>query len=152
MDGRFKAVFVVCGLVMLCVLTFVFFAFAPAAERTEADGDLYLMACAVYGEARGESYTGKVAVAAVILNRIKSSEFPSTVESVIYQPSAFSAVADGQINLGTDEECLRACREALGGADPTDGCVYYYNPEIATCEWIRTRTPVITIGNHIFCK
>lgn len=119
---------------------------------TNTDSDLYLMARAVYGEARGESYTGKVAVAAVILNRVKNKSFPNTVSGVIYQPWAFSAVNDGQINMGTNDECIKACRDAMNGWDPTYGCIYYYNPKTATNAWIRSRPVVVTIGKHVFCK
>lgn len=116
-----------------------------------SSSNLYLLSCCVYGEARGESYTGKVAIAAVVLNRVKSSNFPNTISGVIYQPGAFTAVSDGQINLGTNDECTRAAQDALNGWDPTYGCVYYYNPKIATSQWIRTRPIVVTIGNHVFC-
>ncbi|MEG1711330.1 MAG: spore cortex-lytic enzyme [Clostridia bacterium] len=114
-------------------------------------GDLYLMARCIYGEARGESYTGKVAVGAIILNRVKSSSFPNTVSGVIYQNGAFTAVSDGQINLGADDECIRAAQDALNGWDPTYGCIYYYNPRTATNQWIRSRPIIITIGKHVFC-
>lgn len=116
-----------------------------------SSSNLYLLSCCVYGEARGESYTGKVAIAAVVLNRVKSSNFPNTISGVIYQPGAFTAVADGQINLGTNDECTRAAQDALNGWDPTYGCIYYYNPRTATSQWIRTRPVVVTIGNHVFC-
>jgi len=116
-----------------------------------SNSNLYLLSCCVYGEARGESYTGKVAIAAVVLNRVKSSSFPNTISGVIYQPGAFTAVSDGQINLGTNDECTRAAQDALNGWDPTYGSIYYYNPRTATNQWIRTRPVVVTIGNHIFC-
>ena len=116
------------------------------------DSNLYLLSCCVYGEARGESYTGKVAIAAVVLNRVKSSSFPNTISGVIYQKGAFTAVSDGQINLGTNDECTRAAQDALNGWDPTYGCVYYYNPKTATNKWIRTRPVAVTIGNHVFCN
>lgn len=116
------------------------------------DSNLYLLSCCVYGEARGESYTGKVAIAAVVLNRVKSSSFPNTISGVIYQKGAFTAVSDGQINLGTNDECTRAAQDALNGWDPTYGCVYYYNPKTATNRWIRTRPVAVTIGNHVFCN
>ena len=125
---------------------------SSSASSSPANSDLYLMARAVYGEARGESYTGKVAVAAVILNRVKSADFPDTISGVIYQPWAFTAVHDGQINMGTDEECIKACKDALNGWDPTYGCVFYYNPATATNAWIRSRPVVVTIGKHVFCK
>lgn len=112
--------------------------------------DLYLLAKCVYAEARGESYTGKVAVAAVILNRVEHPSFPNTIAGVIYQPWAFTAVYDGQINLEPDQECYNAAQDALNGWDPTYGCIYYYNPETATSEWIYSRQVVTTIGSHVF--
>ncbi|MBR5250743.1 MAG: spore cortex-lytic enzyme [Clostridia bacterium] len=118
---------------------------------TISNSNLYLLSCCIYGEARGESYTGKVAIAAVVLNRVKSSSFPNTISGVIYQPGAFTAVSDGQINLGTNDECTRAAQDALNGWDPTYGSIYYYNPRTATNQWIKTRPVVVTIGNHVFC-
>ncbi|HHT91984.1 MAG TPA: spore cortex-lytic enzyme [Clostridiaceae bacterium] len=111
-----------------------------------------LLARAIYGEARGEPYTGKVAVAAVIINRTKDSRFPKTIAGVIYQPGAFDAVADGQINLQPDQSSYNAARDALNGWDPTYGCLYYYNPQTATNKWIRSLPIVVTIGKHVFCK
>lgn len=116
-----------------------------------SSSDLHLLACLVYGEARGESYTGKVAVAAVVLNRVKNSAFPNTIAGVIYQRGAFTAVDDGQINLGTNDECTRAARDAMNGWDPTYGCLFYYNPVTATSSWIRSKRVVTTIGKHVFC-
>lgn len=113
--------------------------------------DLHLLASCVYGEARGESYTGKVAVAAVVLNRVKNSAFPNTIAGVIYQQGAFTCVSDGQINLGTNDECKRAAQDALNGWDPTYGCLFYYNPLTATSSWIRNKRVVTTIGKHVFC-
>ncbi|MBQ1269674.1 MAG: spore cortex-lytic enzyme [Clostridia bacterium] len=114
--------------------------------------DVYLLARVIYAEARGESYTGKVAVGAVVLNRVRSSAFPNTISGVVYQPLAFTAVADGQINLTPDATSQRAAQDAINGWDPTYGCLYYYNPRIATSKWIYSRPTVITIGNHVFCK
>ena len=116
------------------------------------NSDLYLLSCCVYGEARGESYTGKVAVAAVILNRVKSSKFPNSVSGVIYQQGAFTCVSDGQINLGTNDECTRAAQDAMNGWDPTGGAIYYFNPATATSKWIWSRPQLVTIGKHIFCS
>ncbi len=116
------------------------------------DSDIYLLARAVYGEARGEIYLGKVAVAAVILNRVKDPNFPNSVAGVIYQPGAFDAVSDGQINLTPDEECIRAARDAFNGWDPTDGCSYYYNPKTATNKWMLSKEVTLTVGNHVFCR
>ncbi len=112
--------------------------------------DLYLLAKCVHAEARGEPYVGQVAVAAVILNRVDSPEFPNTISGVIYQPWAFTAVNDGQINLEPNETAYSAAKDALNGWDPTYGCLYYYNPETATSEWIWTRQTVVTIGKHVF--
>lgn len=115
-------------------------------------GEINLIAKAVYGEARGESYTGQVAVAAVILNRVESSSFPNTVSGVIYQNGAFDAVSDGQINLTPNETALKAARDAAAGWDPSNNAIYYYNPKTATNSWIRSRPIVATIGSHVFCK
>ncbi|MGN0817455.1 MAG: spore cortex-lytic enzyme [Candidatus Coproplasma sp.] len=112
--------------------------------------DLYLLAKCIYAEARGESYTGQVAVGAVILNRVKSADFPNTVAGVIYQRHAFTAVSDGQINLEPDSTALNAASDALNGWDPTYGCLYYYNPAVATSSWIFGRQTVTTIGKHVF--
>lgn len=114
--------------------------------------DLKLMANAVYGESRGEPYEGQVAVAAVILNRVRASEFPNTVSGVIFQPGAFTAVADGQIYLTPNETAAKAVKDALSGWDPTDGCLYYFNPKTATSKWIWSRPQYKTIGQHIFCN
>lgn len=114
--------------------------------------DLKIMANAVHGEARGEPYIGQVAVAAVILNRVNSASFPQTVSGVIFQPGAFTAVADGQIWLEPDESSKRAVRDALNGWDPSGDCIYYFNPATATSKWIWSRTQVKKIGKHIFAK
>lgn len=113
--------------------------------------DLYLLAKCVHAEARGESYIGKVAVAAVILNRVNSPDFPNTVYGVIYQPWAFTCTHDGQIELEPDNASYQAAQDALNGWDPTYGCIYYYNPKIATSSWIFSREIVTTIGDHVFC-
>src|SRR5690606_31320178 len=109
--------------------------YQPSRGGGANEGELYLLAKAVHGEARGEPYIGKVAVAAVILNRVKDPRFPNTIAGVIYQPGAFTAVSDGQINLTPDEESLRAARDAMNGWDPTYGAIYYYNPEETTSAW-----------------
>ena len=112
--------------------------------------DLYLLAKCIYAEARGESYTGQVAVGAVILNRVASSKFPNTISGVIYQKNAFTAVSDGQINLEPDKTAMNAASDAMNGWDPTYGCIYYYNPAVATSSWIFGRQTVTTIGKHVF--
>lgn len=110
-----------------------------------------LLARVISGEARGESYTGQVAIAAVVLNRVKHSSFPGTIAGVIYQPGAFTAVSDGQINITPPQSCYNAARDALNGWDPTYGAIYYYNPVTATNSWIRSRRVITTIGKHVFC-
>lgn len=112
--------------------------------------DLYLMAKAIYAEGRGESYTGQVAIGAVILNRVKSPDFPNTVAGVIYQKGAFTAVDDGQIKLEPNQTAYNAARDAMNGWDPTYGCLYYYNPAVATSAWIFERQTVTVIGKHVF--
>lgn len=116
--------------------------------------DIQLLARAINGEARGESYEGQVAVGAVILNRVKSSKFPNTIAGVIYQSGAFTAVSDGQINVPIDEKSTvyKAAQDALNGWDPTNGCIYYFNPDTATSSWIWSRPIVKKIGKHNFCK
>ena len=112
--------------------------------------DLDLLAHIIYGEARGEPYTGKVAIGGVILNRIKDSRFPKTIAGVIYQPGAFDAVSDGQINLQPDANAYKAARDALNGWDPSGGAIYYWNPATATSKWIWSRRIITTIGKHVF--
>ena len=114
------------------------------------ESETYLLGRLVHGEARGEPSVGKGAVAAVVLNRVKSPSFPNTISGVIYQSGAFDAVADGQINLTPDEDSLRAARDALNGWDPTGGCLYYYNPATSTNSWIWSRTVQLSIGKHNF--
>ena len=111
-----------------------------------------LLARLVYGEARGEPYTGQVAVAAVVLNRVKSSSFPNTIAGVIYQKGAFNVVDDGQINLEPNSTAIKAAQDALNGWDPTYGAIYYFNPNTATNKWIWSRPVTVTIGKHRFCK
>lgn len=110
------------------------------------------VARAVHGEARGESYEGKVAVAAVIMNRIKSDKFPNTAKGVIFEPRAFTAVADGQIWLTPNDEARFAVRDAVRGWDPTHGSLYYFNPNTATSSWIWSRPQTVQIGKHIFAR
>lgn len=125
---------------------------SSSSSSANNSSNLNLLARLVYGEARGEPYTGQVAVAAVVLNRVKSSSFPNTVSGVIYQAGAFSVVNDGQINLTPNQTAYNAARDALNGWDPSYGSIYYFNPNTATSSWIWSRPHVITIGNHRFCK
>ena len=119
-------------------------------SSNSGDKDLYLLAKLVHGESRGEPYKGKVAVAAVVLNRVKSSSFPNSISGVIYQKGAFSAVSDGQINLSPDNESIKAARDAMNGWDPTGGCLYYYNPKKTSNKWMLSHDVVLTIGEHAF--
>ena len=114
--------------------------------------DLNLLSRLVYGEARGEPYTGQVAVAAVVLNRVKNSSFSNTVAGVIYQKGAFDVVSDGQINLTPNDTARKAAQDALNGWDPSNGAIYYFNPSTATNKWIWSRPMTVTIGKHRFCK
>lgn len=122
--------------------------------KTTRTSDIQLMARAINGEARGEPYEGQVAVGAVILNRVKDSRFPNSISGVIYQPGAFTAVSDGQINASISEgsTVYKAAQDAMNGWDPTGGCVYYFNPATATNKWIWSRPLIKTIGKHRFCK
>lgn len=125
---------------------------SSANTSASQSGDLYLLARVVYGEARGEPYTGQVAVAAVVLNRVASPDFPNTISGVVYQPWAFTCVNDGQINLTPDEIAINAARDAMNGWDPTYGALYYYNPETATSQWIKQLDIHLTIGRHVFAR
>lgn len=117
-----------------------------------SQANIDLLAHLIHGEARGEPYNGMVAVAAVTLNRVDSSNFPSTIAGVIYQKGAYTAVDDGQINLEPNETAYRAARDALNGWDPTGGALYYFNPNTATNKWIWSRPVTVVIGKHRFCK
>jgi N-acetylmuramoyl-L-alanine amidase len=112
--------------------------------------EIEMMAHVVYGESRGESYQGQVAVAAVILNRVESNDFPDSVRDVVFQRNAFTAINDGQYNLQPNDTAYHAVKDALLGWDPSYGSVYYYNPKLATDQWIFTRTVTKQIGNHHF--
>lgn len=119
---------------------------------SSSSSDLNLLSRLVYGEARGEPYSGQVAVAAVVLNRVKSSSFPNSISGVIYQKGAFNVVDDGQINLTPNSTARKAAQDALNGWDPSYGSIYYFNPSTATNKWIWSRPHVVTIGKHRFCK
>lgn len=123
-----------------------------AYAATKNTSDEQLLARTINGEARGEPFEGQVAVGAVILNRVKSSKFPKTIAGVIYQPGAFTAVSDGQINVAIDPKStvVKAARDALAGWDPTEGCLYYWNPATATSKWIWSRKVHLKIGKHWF--
>ena len=125
---------------------------SSSGSSSNNSSNLNLLARVIYGEARGEPYTGQVAVGAVILNRVKSSKFPNTISGVVYQSGAFDAVADGQVNLNPDSTAKKAAQDALNGWDPSYGAIYYFNPSTATNKWIWSRPMTVTIGKHRFCK
>lgn len=125
---------------------------SSSSSSSNNSSNVNLLARVVYGEARGEPYTGQVAVAAVVLNRVKSSKFPNSISGVVYQNGAFDAVADGQINMTPDATAKKAAQDALNGWDPSYGAIYYFNPSTATNKWIWSRPMTVTIGKHRFCK
>ena len=115
-----------------------------------SSSDYQLLARLISAEARGEPYSGQVAVGAVVLNRIEHPSFPNSISGVIYQKGAFSAVSDGQINLSPDNESIKAARDAMNGWDPTGGCLYYYNPKKTSNKWMLSHDVVLSIGEHAF--
>lgn len=123
---------------------------SAGASNVQAN-DLYLLSRIISAEARGEPYSGQVAVGAVILNRMKHPSFPNTMSGVIYQPGAFSAIDDGQFNQPIADISRRAAQDALNGVNPIGNAIYYYNPVTATNQWIRSRPIIKTIGKHVFC-
>ena len=120
----------------------------PSANETNVN----LLARIISAEARGEPYTGQVAVGAVILNRVEHPSFPDTLSGVIYQPGAFTAITDGQFNEPIADSAYSAARDALNGSDPSGGAIYYYNPKKTNNKWIRSRPVIKMIGNHLFCS
>ena len=151
-------------MLVMCILLIIGTIFTIVSDQNKLENtsyakatnssDIQLMARAINGEARGEPYEGQVAVGAVILNRVKSSQFPNSISGVIYQAGAFTAVSDGQINspISENSTVYKAARDAINGWDPTGGCIYYFNPDTATNKWIWSRPLVKTIGKHRFCK
>lgn len=117
-----------------------------------SENDVNLLAKIITAEARGEPYSGQVAVGAVILNRIEHPSFPDSLSGVIYQPGAFSCLQDGQINAKTEDSCKKAARDAMNGSDPTGGAIYYYNPAKTSNKFMLSRPVLITIGKHKFCS
>ncbi len=125
---------------------------SSAGSSGYSSSDIYLLAKVIAAEARGESYTGQVAVGAVVLNRVDSSSFPDTVSGVVYQKGAFSAVTDSNWSVSPTSQSRKAAQDALNGWDPTGGALYYYNPAKTSNRWIRTRPVITTIGKHVFCR
>lgn len=142
-------------LIAFAIIVGLFVSLWPGYAQTKGNtSNVQLLARAINGEARGETYEGQVAVGAVILNRVKSSKFPNSIAGVIYQPGAFTAVSDGQINKPLDPKSTvaKAAQDALNGWDPTYGCLYYWNPATATSKWIWSRKIIVKIGKHNFGK
>lgn len=154
--GVKKFIIVIIGIILITVLSILTIKIknVEAASSSNGTSDVQLLARAINGEARGEPYEGQVAVGAVILNRVKSPSFPNTIAGVIYEPGAFTAVSDGQINVPIAENStiVKAARDALNGWDPSGGALYYFNPSTATNKWIWSRPLIKTIGKHRFCK
>lgn len=117
-----------------------------------SSSDIYLLSKVIEAEARGESYTGQVAVGAVVLNRVSSSSFPDSVSGVVYQSGAFSAVTDSNWSVSPSDTSRKAAQAAINGWDPSGGALYYYNPAKTSNKWIRTRPVITTIGSHVFCR
>ena len=124
---------------------------SAGSAASSGSGDAALLARLISAEARGEPYSGQVAVGAVVLNRMKHPSFPNTMSGVIYQPGAFSCMSDGQFNQPVADSCYRAARDALNGWDPSGGAIYYFNPATATSKWIWSRPLLTVIGKHRFC-
>lgn len=118
----------------------------------QSSSDVWLLAKLIAAEARGESYTGQVAVGAVVLNRVDHPSFPDSIAGVIYQSGAFSCVNDSNWSVAPNATSQKAARDAINGWDPSGGAIYYYNPRTATNRWIRSRPVITTIGNHVFCS
>lgn len=123
-----------------------------SSRGTSSRDETYMLAQAINGEARGEPYIGQVAVAAVILNRVEHPSFPNSISGVIFQPGAFTAVADGQMFLNPNDSAFKAAKDALAGWDPASGAIYYYNPATSTNRWIYSRPIIKTIGKHVFAN
>jgi len=130
--------------------------FEMALSRGFTRDDIILLARAIYAESRGESFMGQVAVGAVILNRLESQEFPNTVREIIMQKHKstyqFTPVQDGSISLEPDDTAICAAIQAIAGLDPTNGALFFYNPETASDQWIRTLQVQSRIGNHVFAS
>ncbi len=117
-----------------------------------SSSDINLLAKLIAAEARGESYTGQVAVGAVVLNRVTHSSFPDTIAGVIYQKGAFSCVNDSNWSVAPNSTSLKAARDCINGWDPSGGAIYYYNPAKTSNSFMFSRPVITTIGRHVFCR
>ncbi len=125
---------------------------STSSGNASTDSNLYLLARIISAEARGEPYSGQVAVGAVVMNRVSHPSFPNTIAGVIYQPGAFTAIVDGQFDEPIADSAYKAARDAMNGSDPSGGAIYYYNPARTTNTWIYSRQVIKTIGKHVFAK
>ncbi len=125
---------------------------SSGSSGTYSSSDINLLAKLIAAEARGESYTGQVAVGAVVLNRVEHSSFPDTVAGVIYQKGAFSCVNDSNWSVSPNSTSLKAARDCINGWDPSGGAIYYYNPAKTSNSFMYSRPVITTIGRHVFCK
>lgn len=115
--------------------------------------DLDLLARLVHSEAEGEPFEGQVAVASVVLNRLKDPRFPDTLRDVIYEKNAFQVVANGRINKPAGPNAVKAIEAALSGKDPSQGSIFFYNPaKIKGWNWVYSRKVIKRIGNHVFAS
>ena len=118
-----------------------------------SENDINLIARVVYGESRGEPYEGQVAVAAVILNRLESNQFPNSIYDIVYAPRQFSVVNDNQINLKPNDKAYKAVKDAMAGTDPTNNALYFWNPKTAVkSKFLSSRDIQVQIGNHVFAR
>lgn len=125
---------------------------ASTAATTTGNSDITLLGRAIQGEAEGEPYIGKVAVGAVLINRVGSPDFPNSLSGVVYQGLALESVANGRIYTAVNADCLKAARDAYNGYDPTYGCLYFWNPSKKVNPWVWSREIIVTYGNHVFAK
>ncbi len=141
-------------LVLACVVTVAaLFALRSTGDAQGRGGQVDLLARVVAAEAEGEPYQGQVAVAAVILNRVESSQFPNSLSGVVFQPHAFESVSNGLIwRRSPSREAISAARDALNGVDPTYGCIFFWNPSKPVSGWIWSRPVAVRIGSHVFAR
>ena len=132
--------------------TLLYLGLGDSSSAAYNSNDIYLLAKVIAAEARGESYTGQVAIGAVVLNRVKHASFPDTIAGVIYQRGAFSCVTDSNWSVEPTSSSKKAAQDAINGWDPTGGAIYYYNPTKTTSKWMFSRPVTTVIGNHTFCK
>ena len=132
--------------------TLLYLGLGSGSSSGYSSNDTYLLAKVIAAEGRGESYTGQVAIGAVVLNRVEHASFPDTIPGVIYQAGAFSCVNDSNWYVEPGDTAKKAAQDAINGWDPSGGAIYYYNPAKTSNQWMRSRPVIVTIGNHLFCS